>query len=69
MMNTEDVRWVPLVAGAMALLTGIIWILQGADLLGGSGMSGQPGWIVVGGAVLLLGGALVFAGLRPRRPR
>lgn len=66
-MKTEDVRWLPLLAGVLALLTGITWMLQGADLLGGSGMSGQPGWIVVGGAVLLLGVALVFAGLRPRR--
>jgi hypothetical protein len=40
----------------LAILTGIVWVLQGANLLGGSFMSGRPQWLYIGLA-LIVGGA------------
>jgi hypothetical protein len=59
-------RIVRLVVGIVLALLGILWILQGADLLGGSGgMNGQAIWIVIG-AVVLIVGLVVLAPLRRR---
>ena len=63
-MNGRIVR---LIVGIVLALVGILWILQGADLLGGNGgMNGKGIWIVIG-AVVLIGGLVVLAPLR--RPR
>ena len=35
-------RWAWLILGVLAVLVGIVWTLQGLDVLKGSGMSGQP---------------------------
>ncbi len=35
------------------LAVGLLWIGQGMGLLGGSVMSGQPFWAVVGGALVV----------------
>jgi hypothetical protein len=52
--------------GIVLALLGILWILQGADLLGGSGgMNGQSIWIVIG-AIVLIAGLVVLAPLRRR---
>jgi hypothetical protein len=62
-MNGRIVR---VAVGIVLALVGILWILQGADLLGGSGgMNGQGIWIVIGAAVLI-GGLAVLAPLRRR---
>jgi hypothetical protein len=53
--------------GAILILFGIVWFLQGIDVLGGSGMSGKTLWAVVGPIVALAGAALLTVGLR--RPR
>jgi hypothetical protein len=45
-----------------------VWFLQGIDVLGGSGMSGQARWAVIGAIVVLFGVVGVVLGLRrPRR--
>ncbi|MFN2543900.1 MAG: hypothetical protein ABR600_04905 [Actinomycetota bacterium] len=50
-----------LVIGAALVLVGGIWILQGADVLKGSFMTGQSRWLWIGiGSVL--GGVVVLAG-------
>jgi len=60
-------RVVRLIMGIVVALLGLLWILQGADLLGGSGgMNGKGIWIVIGAVVLIVGLA-VLAPLR-RRP-
>lgn len=59
-------RIIRLVVGIVLALLGILWILQGADLLGGSGgMNGQAIWIVIG-AIVLIVGLVVLAPLRRR---
>ena len=53
--------------GAILILFGVVWFLQGIGVLGGSGMSGKTLWAVVGPIVALAGAALLTVGLR--RPR
>jgi hypothetical protein len=60
-------RWVMLVIGALALLMGAVWTLQGLDILKGSGMSGQTTFVIVGPIVALVGLALLLLGLRMGR--
>jgi hypothetical protein len=55
--------WVRLAGGVLLLALGVLWILQGAGVLGRGGMSGKGQWFVIGllvavaGAVVLVGGA------------
>jgi nucleoside recognition membrane protein YjiH len=44
-----------------------VWFLQGIDVLGGSGMSGQTLWAVIGPVVALAGVGLVVAARRGSR--
>ena len=48
-------RRVSLVIGVVLVLIGIVWTLQGLDILGGSGMSGVGIWAVIGPFVALIG--------------
>jgi hypothetical protein len=45
------------------LLVGVVWILQGLDVLGGSGMSGHIEWTVIG-AILVVVAIALLAGAR-----
>jgi hypothetical protein len=58
-----------MIVGALAVLAGLVWTLQGLDVLGGSAMSGEPIWAVIGPAVAVIGVVLIVAGLRRGRPR
>ncbi len=57
-------RTVSLVVGIVLGLLGVLWILQGLDVIGGSGMSGHGIWAVIG---LVVGAVGVFLVLRSRR--
>ncbi|MEU7820892.1 hypothetical protein [Catellatospora sp. NPDC049133] len=58
-------RWVWLVLGVLLLLSGIVWTLQGLDLLGQSGgMNGQKIWAIIGPITAVVGLLLVRLGLR-----
>jgi hypothetical protein len=46
---------VALAIGVVLVLIGIVWTLQGLDILGGSGMSGVAIWAVIGPFVALIG--------------
>lgn len=62
-------RTLSLGVGVLAVLTGAIWILQGAGVLAGSFMTGQRLWLVIGIVVALIGIGLAIGGLRrPARP-
>lgn len=43
------------VVGALLLVFGAIWALQGANLIGGSFMTGQSSWLYIGSACLVAG--------------
>ena len=59
--------WLPFAVGLLAVVLGSVWTLQGLDLLGGSAMSGNTFWAVVGPVVVVAGAALIAIGLRVRR--
>ena len=61
-------RRVSLVIGVVLVLIGIVWTLQGLDILGGSGMSGVGIWAVIGPFVALIG-VVVALGARRRTRR
>jgi hypothetical protein len=55
--------------GALLVIIGAVWFLQGIDVLGGSGMSGKTQWAIVGPIVVLVGVVLLVLGVRRRRGR
>ncbi len=61
------IRTTLIALGAVLIIFGAVWFLQGVDVLGGSGMSGKTLWAVVGPIVALVGAGLLVTGLR--RPR
>jgi hypothetical protein len=53
-----------LVGGIVLILLGGLWFLQGVGILGGSVMSGQSFWAIVGAVLLVVGAVLCYVGLR-----
>ncbi len=52
-----------LTLGVICLITGGVWIFQGAGVIHGSFMTGQQLWLVIGILVVLVGLVLGFNGL------
>jgi hypothetical protein len=48
------------ILAALLIFLGVIWILQGINILPGSYMSGHVQWAWRGAIVVLLGAALMF---------
>jgi len=59
-------RW-RLVVAAVLLIVGGLWIGQGTGTVGGSAMSGQSMWAIVG-AVLVVAGLAIGISELTRRP-
>jgi hypothetical protein len=57
--------WV--VVGVVVALVGLLWTLQGLDVIGGSAMSGTTTWSIIGPVVLLVGLVVTWVGIRGRR--
>ncbi len=55
-----------LVAGGALVIAGVVWLLQGLNVLPGSFMTGQAFWAWAGGVSLLVGGVLLYLGLNRR---
>jgi hypothetical protein len=58
------VRWILLVVGTLMLVVGLVWTLQGLNVLGGSAMTGQTLWAVVGPIVAVAGVVIVGLGIK-----
>ncbi|GAA3762779.1 hypothetical protein GCM10022225_55530 [Plantactinospora mayteni] len=58
--------WLPLTLGLLAVVVGAVWTLQGLGRLGGSVMTGEPLWAVLGPVLVVAGLVLVALGLRAR---
>ena len=58
--------WV--VAGVVLVLLGLLWTLQGLDVITGSSMSGTTTWSIIGPVVLIVGALITSVGIRGRRP-
>ena len=48
------------IVAALLILVGIVWILQGIDVLGGSSMSGQTQFAIYGGIAAVVGIVLMM---------
>ena len=57
------------VSGVVLSAVGLVWTLQGLDVLGGSVMSGSPLWATIGPIVLLVGIVLIAIGIANARRR
>lgn len=67
-MTNSTARFALIVAGSLALLVGLIFTGQGANLIPGSFMTGDPTWLVVGVILAVVGVVLLVVALRrPRR--
>ena len=58
-----------LVAGALCVLSGGVWFLQGINVLPGSFMTGQTKWAIYGGLLFVIGVGLLIVGRRRSGPR
>jgi uncharacterized membrane protein HdeD (DUF308 family) len=59
--------WPRLIIGVVLVLTGVVWIGQGVGAIGGSFMTGQAVWAVIGAICVIFGAALLIGARRARR--
>ena len=57
---------VRVIAGVASVVMGLVWALQGLDVVQGSPMTGQGEWIVLGLALMGLGVTLLVGARRLR---
>ena len=58
-----------IVVGIVITAAGVLFTLQGLDVLGGSGMSGKTLWAVLGPIIAIVGLILVVRSARRRTAR
>ena len=58
--------WPRLIIGVVMCLVGGVWFGQGIGAIGGSFMTGEPIWAVIGAVFVVLGIAVIRGGLRQR---
>ena len=62
--------WASRIVGAVLVVVGAVWFAQGIDVLGGSPMTGNAFWAVVGLPMVVIGVVLITsAGRASRRDR
>ena len=59
-------RIVRTIAGALLIMTGGVWFLQGINVLPGSFMTGQTKWAIYGALSFVIGIGLLLVGNRRR---
>jgi hypothetical protein len=57
------------IIGAVLSVVGVVWIGQGVGWIGGSFMSGEAVWAVIGAVAVLFGGSLIRGAIRLRQDR
>lgn len=58
-------KWIANIIGVLMILIGIIWILQGTNILPVGGMAGQGQWTFIGSLVGIAGlGLLLYVNRR-----
>ncbi len=60
-------KWAYVIVGAVLFLVGLVWTLQGLDIVKGSFMSGAKLWLAIGLLVGIGGIFLVSSGIRRLR--
>ena len=56
------------IVGALLIVSGSVWFLQGINVLPGSFMTGQVRWAVYGGIAIVVGVILLVSAARKRAP-
>jgi len=59
-------RPVLIAVGVLLILVGALWTLQGLNVVGGSAMSGNTMWAIIGPLVVIVGAVLGWRGLGKR---
>jgi energy-coupling factor transporter transmembrane protein EcfT len=59
-------RLVWIVVGVVLTAAGVLFTLQGLNVIGGSGMSGKSLWVVLGPIIAIIGLAILVRGGRNR---
>ena len=59
--------WPFVVPGVILSAVGLVWTLQGLNIMGGSAMSGSAMWAIIGPIVLIAGLVLIGIGIARRR--
>jgi uncharacterized membrane protein HdeD (DUF308 family) len=57
------------ILGTILVVLGLIWFLQGVNVLPGSFMTGQIRWAIYGGVAVVVGVFLLIAARRQQRSR
>ena len=60
-------RIATMILGALLVLAGCVWFLQGINVIPGSFMTGQRRWVVYGALTAAAGVLLIVAAKRGRR--
>jgi hypothetical protein len=47
------------IVGVLCVLAGTVWFLQGIGVIGGSFMTDEPLWVLIGAVVAIAGVALI----------
>jgi hypothetical protein len=68
-MRTTRMKLVLNIFGALLVLIGVIWVLQGVNVLPGSFMTGQIRWAIYGAITFIVGCAALFGARQLRAPR
>lgn len=61
----QHMRSMLIVIGTLVALTGVVWILQGINVLPGSFMTGQIVWAYAGIVAAMIGGGLLWIATHP----
>ena len=48
------------ILGTLIILSGIVWVLQGTNILPGSYMTGNPQWTINGIIAIVIGGVTIY---------
>ena len=57
------------IVAVLLILAGIVWFLQGINVIGGFAMTGQSQCVIIGAIVFIVGvGLLAYANLRKTSP-
>jgi hypothetical protein len=59
-------KWVLIILGALVIIVGMVWLLQGLNVLPYGQMAGHKRWVAIGGLLDIVGIVLIVVGARRR---
>ena len=60
-------KWLLIVIGALLILVGGVWVLQGTNILTQGAMAGHMKWTLIGGILAVVGIVLLVIGIAKKR--